>query len=88
MWIRAVFGAVLLVLINFVAGDAFAQRDRDRDRDRDRGRSDWELLGSRTVGFRVDRDIIEVGRARAASRGLLWRCGRTTSTSWTSRSCS
>jgi len=62
MWIRAVFGAVLLVLINFVAGDAFAQRDRDRDRDRDRGRSDWELLGSRTVGFRVDRDIIEVGR--------------------------
>jgi hypothetical protein len=62
MWIRAVFGAVLLVLINFVAGDAFAQRDRDRDRDRDRGRSDWELLGSRTVGFRIDRDIIEVGR--------------------------
>jgi len=62
MWIRAVFAAVLLVLMNFVAGDAFAQRDRDRDRDRDRGRGDWELLGSQTVGFRVDRDVIEVGR--------------------------
>lgn len=60
MWIRAVFAAVLLVLVNFVAGDAFAQRDRDRDRDR--GRSDWELLGSQTVGFRVDRDVIQVGR--------------------------
>lgn len=60
MSVRAVFAAVLLVLVNFVASDAFAQRDRDRDRDR--GRSDWELLGSQTVGFRVDRDVIQVGR--------------------------
>lgn len=64
MWRRVcLFALSAVCLLGLAAGDASAQR-RDRDRDRDRGgdRAEWELLGSQTVGFRVDRDVIQVGR--------------------------
>ena len=55
-----------LALVGLVTADASAQR-RDRDGDRDRGRDrerridpDWVLLGEQRVGFRVDRDAINV----------------------------
>jgi hypothetical protein len=39
-------------------------RDRDRDRGRDRGeRGEWILLGEKAVGFRVDRDAINIGHS-------------------------
>jgi hypothetical protein len=60
MWRRVcLFALSAFCLLGFAAGDASAQR---RDRDRDRDRTEWELLGSQTVGFRVDRDVIQVGR--------------------------
>jgi len=55
MWRKFVLCALAACLAGWMAGDASAQR-RDRDRD------DWELLGTQTVGFRVDRDVIRVGR--------------------------
>jgi hypothetical protein len=61
MWLRAGLVALSLLFANLLAGDAWAQRDRDRDRDRGFGR-DWELLGTQTVGFNVDRDVVQVGR--------------------------
>lgn len=57
------FALSAVCVLGLAAGDASAQRrDRDRDRDRGRDRGEWELLGSQTVGFRVDRDVIQVGR--------------------------
>lgn len=62
-------GAV--VLVGAMTSDVSAQRrDRDRDRDRDgdrrsergRGGDDWVLLGEKSVGFRVDRDVINIGQ--------------------------
>jgi hypothetical protein len=57
-----------LVLAGAVATDATAQRrDRDDDRRSEReGRRggvdpDWVLLGEKAVGFRVDRDVINIG---------------------------
>lgn len=61
----------LLVLLPMLASETLAQyRDRDRgpppgfDRGPDRGRdAEWQLLGKTHVrGFRVDRDIVNVGR--------------------------
>jgi hypothetical protein len=56
-------GALLgaLMMIGAFATDAFAQRfDRDeRRRFRER---EWVLLGEKSVGFLVDRDVIRVGR--------------------------
>ena len=52
----AAVGAV--VLVGTLATDALAQRrDRDDDRRRDR---EWVLLGEKEVGFRVDRDVIDI----------------------------
>lgn len=64
MWRRVfLFALSAACLIGLATGDASAQRrDRDRDGNRDRDRAEWELLGTQTVGFRVDRDVIQVGR--------------------------
>jgi hypothetical protein len=40
--------------------DDVGQRDRDDARRRDRG---WVLLGQKEVGFRVDRDVINIGQS-------------------------
>ena len=50
-WASAVAGALVLALL---ATDAMAQR-RDRD--------DWILLGEQAVGFRVDRDVVNIGQS-------------------------
>jgi hypothetical protein len=62
--VAALAGA--LVFAGLMAADASAQR-RDRDGDGDRGRDrerrfdpDWVLLGEQRVGFRVDRDVINI----------------------------
>jgi hypothetical protein len=57
MWRKFVWCTLAVCLMGLMAGEASAQR-----RDRDRDRNDWELLGSQTVGFQVDRDVIRVGR--------------------------
>ena len=64
MWRRlCLFALSALCVLGLAAGDASAQRrDRERDRDRDRDRGQWELLGTQAVGFRVNRDVINVGR--------------------------
>ena len=70
MSLRSVMGALAagLVLIGAMVPEASAQRrDRDRDRDGDRRESrrldpDWVLLGEKSVGFRVDRDAINIGQ--------------------------
>lgn len=46
--------------------------DRNRDRDRDRNR-DWVLLGEQTVGFRVDRDVINIGQSEEWFRDRSFR---------------
>ncbi|NJO35630.1 MAG: hypothetical protein HC869_23705, partial [Rhodospirillales bacterium] len=46
-------------------GPADAQR-----RDRERG---WELLGSKKVGFIVDRDVVHVGRSEGRFRAIKIR---------------
>lgn len=53
-------GIALLVLLQ----PAQAQRDRDRD---------WELLGEKTVGFEVDRDIINIGQSEEWFRNRSYR---------------
>jgi hypothetical protein len=69
MYLRQVAAALAgaLVLAGAIATDAMAQRrDRDDDRRSEReGRRggfdpDWVLLGEKEVGFRVDRDVINV----------------------------
>jgi hypothetical protein len=75
-----------LVTLTAVAAPASAQRDRDRDghdrrddrRDDDRrGGGDshrgdeWVLLGSQSVGFRGDRDVIRVGRSEGRFESLV-----------------
>jgi hypothetical protein len=62
----ALAGAV--VLMGTLATDIAAQpRDRDFDRDREGRRGglnpEWLLLGEKSVGFRVDRDVINIGHA-------------------------
>jgi hypothetical protein len=59
MLARTALAFLSVFAIAFLPADpASAQRDRDRDRDRDQ----WELLGTQTVGFGVDRDVVRVGR--------------------------
>ena len=65
-WLGVLAGALLVAGL---AGDASAQR-RDRDRDRDR---DWTLLGEKSVGFRVDRDVIRISHAEDWYRDRSFR---------------
>ena len=59
----AAFAGALL-LAGALATDAMAQRrDRDRDDDRRGSRGDWILLGEQTVGFRTDRDVVNIGQS-------------------------
>lgn len=51
--------AGVLVLVGAMAADAVAQ-PRDDFR---RGRGEWVLLGEQAVGFRVDRDVINIGQS-------------------------
>ena len=77
----ALAGAV--VLMSTLATGASAQRfDRDRDerrggfdRDGRRGGFDpeWVLLGEKSVGFRVDRDVIQIGHAEDWYRDRRFR---------------
>ena len=88
MCFRAIAGALagVLVLAAVTATSAEAQRrDRDdnsrSDRDDRRGDRDdrrarergWELLGEKTVGFRVDRDVINVGQSEDWFRDRRYR---------------
>ena len=51
--------------------DRRGERDRDADRrTRERG---WELLGEKTVGFRVDRDVINLGQSEDWFRDRRYR---------------
>lgn len=52
---RGALLAAALVFTGMMASDAFAQRRDSRD-------SDWVDLGCQTVSFRVDRDVLRVGR--------------------------
>jgi hypothetical protein len=63
-WRRLSVLAAALVLAGAFGADAVAQRwDRDGDRG-DRGdRREWVLLGERTVGFRVDRDVFPISQS-------------------------
>ena len=57
---RTLLAAAAVVLGTMaVARPADAQR-----RDRERG---WELLGTKKVGFIVDRDVVQVGRSEGRS---------------------
>jgi len=57
-WKRLSALAAALVLTGVLAAEAIAQRwDRDGDR------REWVLLGERTVNFRADRDVIDIGQA-------------------------
>jgi hypothetical protein len=68
--------AAMLVLVGAAATDALAQRDFDR-RDRDRRGGgvdpDWVLLGEKSVGFRVDRDAINIGQSEDWYRDRRFR---------------
>ena len=56
----ALAGAV--VITGMLASNALAQRfDRDRDGRRGGLNPEWVLLGEKSVGFRVDRDVINIG---------------------------
>ena len=87
MCFRAIAGALagVLVLAAVTATSAEAQRrgddnprsdrddrrgDRDDRRARERG---WELLGEKTVGFRVDRDVINVSQSEDWFRDRRYR---------------
>lgn len=67
MSVKSVVSALLaaLITLTMVADNASAQR-----RDRDRGDRDWELLGTETVNFRRDNDVIEVGRREGRFEAL------------------
>ncbi len=63
---RMLLAAAAVVLSTMaVTGPADAQR-----RDRERG---WELLGTKKVGFIVDRDVVPVGRSEGRFRALKIR---------------
>jgi len=60
-----------LACIGAVASDAAAQRFDPRGRDG--GRDVWVELGCQSVGFRVDRDAIRVGRQEGRFRAIRLR---------------
>ena len=58
--VAALAGAVAIT--GMLASNALAQRfDRDRDGRRGGLNPEWVLLGEKSVGFRVDRDVINIG---------------------------
>lgn len=57
-------GAVAVLASAALTGPADAQR---------RPQSGWELLGSKKVGFLVDRDVISVGRGEGRFRAVKLR---------------
>jgi hypothetical protein len=88
MRFRAIAGAlagVLLAAAVTATGAEAQRRDRDdgarSDRDDRRGDRDdrrarergWELLGEKTVGFRADRDVINVGQSEDWFRDRRYR---------------
>ncbi len=66
--VTALAGA--LVLAGAVATDGFAQ---PRDDWRRGHRSEWELLGEKSVGFGIDRDVIRVGQSEDWYRNRRFR---------------
>ena len=66
----AVAGA--LALAGVMAADANAQR-------RDRFDPEWVLLGEKSVGFRVDRDVINISQREAGVMSRAFSSGATTS---------
>jgi hypothetical protein len=59
--------AVAVVMAGVMATDAFAQR-------RDRGyRGEWQLLGEKRVGFRVDRDVVRINQPEEWYRTRAFR---------------
>jgi hypothetical protein len=61
-WLPALAAVLVLAAL---ATDALAQR-RDRDRE-------WVLLGEKSVGFRVDRDVIRIGQTEDWYRDRAFR---------------
>jgi hypothetical protein len=77
-WRRVSVLAAVLLLAGALVTDAIAQRrDRDRDRDDDndgrRSRGEWVLLGEQSVGFRVDRDVINIAQSEEWYRERAFR---------------
>ena len=64
-------GSVLAgaLLLTGAGAEAMAQRWSDRG-DRD---GEWILLGEKTVGFRVDRDVIGIGQSEDWYRDRAFR---------------
>jgi len=60
LW-RSFLAPVLGLLACALLANAASAQPRDRDRGPP-PREQWEMLGEQTVGFRVDRDVIRVGR--------------------------
>jgi hypothetical protein len=61
-WKRLSALAAALALAGALAADAVAQRrDRDGDDDRRGERGNWVLLGEKSVSFKVDHDVINIG---------------------------
>lgn len=62
---RAFFAAAAALLATVtLAGSADAQRRPDRG---------WELLGTKKVGFLVDRDVVAVGRSEGRFKAIKLR---------------
>jgi len=63
--------ALVLLLAGAFAADTVAQR---RDRDDRRGyRGEWQFLGEKRVGFRVDRDIVRINQPEEWFRTRAFR---------------
>jgi hypothetical protein len=59
--------------LGFIAADALAQprmEERRERRDERRGPERWVALGCQKVGFRVDRDVIRVGRREGRFKAI------------------
>jgi hypothetical protein len=63
--------ALALILAGALAVDAVAQR-RDRD-ERRAYRGEWQFLGEKRVGFRVDRDIVRINQPEEWFRTRAFR---------------
>ncbi len=63
----------LVVLLLAVCGPAEAQRRDDADREDARGRAGWELIGSTSVGYTLERETVQVGRRAGRFQSLRLR---------------